>query len=128
MADFAVSETESFEYTYSAKQQEEIERIRSKYLPKVETKLEQLIRLDKRTEKPGRMIAIADGIAGSLLLGVGMCCTMVWNTGAGIFVGGILIGLVGMGLIAGAYPIYKKVTEKERAKITDQILALTNEL
>ena len=43
MADYVVNKTESFEFTYSAKQQEEVERIRSKYLPKEETKMEKLI-------------------------------------------------------------------------------------
>ena len=33
---------ETFEYRYSAKQQEEIEAIRRKYLPKEEDKMEQL--------------------------------------------------------------------------------------
>ena len=36
-----------FQYTYSAKQQEEIEAIRKKYLPPQEDKMEQLRRLDK---------------------------------------------------------------------------------
>lgn len=56
-------------------------KIRSKYLPKEESKLEKLIRLDKQTEKKGQAVSIALGVIGSLLLGVGMCCTMVWNEG-----------------------------------------------
>ena len=36
---------ETFEYRYSAKQQEEIEAIRRKYLPKEEDKMEQLRQL-----------------------------------------------------------------------------------
>ena len=38
---------ETFEYTYSAKQQQEIEKIRNKYLPKQESKMDQLRRLDQ---------------------------------------------------------------------------------
>ena len=38
-----------FSYTYSASQNNEIKRIREKYLPKEETKLEQLHRLDEST-------------------------------------------------------------------------------
>ena len=45
-----------------------------------------------------------------------------------VFIAGIVIGLVGMAVAGAAYPICKKVTEKERAKIADQIIALTNEL
>lgn len=127
MADYAVN-NETFEFTYSAKQQEEVERIRNKYLPKEETKMEQLIKLDKKTEQPGQIASIAIGTIGSLILGVGMCCTMVWNTSVGIFVGGIIIGIIGMALIFTAYPIYKKITERERAKVAEQIIVLSNEL
>ncbi len=128
MADYVVNKTESFEFTYSAKQQEEVERIRSKYLPKQETKMEKLIKLDKQAEVPGQIASIATGVCGALILGVGMCCTMVWNTSVGIFIAGILIGLVGMAVVSVAYPIYKKVTANQRAKIADQIIALSNEL
>ncbi len=127
MADCTIK-NETFEFTYSASQQEEVERIRNKYLPKQESKMEKLINLDKKAEQPGQVASIATGVVGCLLLGVGMCCTMVWNTSLGIFIGGILIGLIGMAVAGVAYPIYKKVTENERAKIADQIIALTNEL
>lgn len=128
MADYVVNKPESFEFTYSAKQQEEVERIRSKYLPKEESKMEQLIRLDKQAEKPGTMAAIVVGVIGSLIMGTGMCFTMVWNTGIGMFVVGIIIGLLGMAVAGIAYPLYKKVTEKERAKVADQIIALSEQL
>ena len=128
MADYVMNKNESFEFTYSAKQQEEVERIRSKYIPKEESKMDKLIKLDKQAEVPGQIASIATGVIGALLLGVGMSCTMVWNTSMVVFIAGIVIGLVGMAVIGAAYPIYKKVTEKERAKIADQIIALTNEL
>lgn len=44
-----------FQYTYSAKQQEEIEAIRKKYLPPQEDKMEQLRRLDKSATKRGQL-------------------------------------------------------------------------
>jgi len=120
--------SETFEFTYSAAQQEEIERIRNKYLPKQESKMDQLIKLDKQAEVPGQIASIVAGTVGLLLLGVGMCCTMVWNTSVGIFALGVVIGLIGMVVAGVAYPIYQKVTTKERAKIADQIIALSNEL
>lgn len=128
MADYVVNKNESFEFTYSAKQQEEVERIRSKYIPKEESKMDKLIKLDKQAEVPGQIASIATGVIGALFLGVGMSCTMVWNTSMVVFIAGIIIGLVGMAVAGAAYPIYKKVTEKERAKIADQIISLTNEL
>lgn len=128
MADYVMNKNESFQFTYSAKQQEEVERIRSKYLPKEESKMEKLIKLDKKAEQPGQIVSIATGVIGALLLGVGMTCTMVWNTSIVVFVAGILIGLVGMAVAGIAYPLYINITKKERAKIADQIIALTNEL
>ena len=117
-----------FNYTYSAKQQEEIQSIRSKYLPPEQKidKMEQLRRLDKSTTKRGTIISIATGILGCLLLGVGMCCTMVWM--GKWFLPGVIIGIVGIAAIAIAYPLYTRITKKEREKAAPQILKLTEEL
>lgn len=120
--------SKEFEFTYSTSQQEKIERIRKKYLPKQESKMEQLIKLDKQAEKPGQIIFITIGVLGCLLLGIGMSCTMVGNVEIGVFAMGIAVGVIGLILAGVAYPIKQKVTEKERAKIADQIIALTDEL
>ncbi len=117
-----------FEYTYSAKQQKEVEEIRKKYLPKQEDKMETLRNLDKSAEKPGTIISVVIGIIGSLLLGVGMCCTMVWNSTMMVFAVGVVIGIAGMMIIGSAYPAYKKITKRQRAKIAEQVLLLTEEL
>ena len=91
MTESVVNKENAFVYTYSAQSNKEIEKIRSKYLPKEESKLEKLIRLDKQTERKGQAVSIALGVIGSLLLGVGMCCTMVWNTGIIMMVVGIVM-------------------------------------
>ena len=127
MSDCIVDEN-CFKITYSAKQQEEINKIRNKYLPKEENKMEQLIRLDKQTERPGTIASIVLGIAGTLVLGFGMSCVLVWNSSIEVFIAGIIIGVLGMGMAGFAYPVYKKITVKERIKVADQILALSKEL
>ena len=116
----------TFHYTYSARQQEEIQNIRKRYLPKEEDKMEQLRRLDQGTTKKGRILSITLGVIGCLLLGVGMCCTMVWMEQ--LFIPGIIIGLIGIGAVIAAYPLYTRVTRKEREKVAPQILQLTEEL
>ena len=58
-----INKENTFEYTYSAKQQQEIENIRKKYLPKEEDKMETLRRLDKSAENPGLIAALAIGLA-----------------------------------------------------------------
>lgn len=128
MADCVVNKENAFVYSYSAQSNKEIERIRSKYLPKEESKLDKLIRLDKQTEKKGQAVSIALGVLGSLFLGVGMCCAMVWNVGMFMMIIGIVIGMLGIGMLGMAYPIYKKLTAIERTKIAEQIIALSNEL
>ena len=114
----------SFEYTYSAPQQEEIRRIREKYLPPEEDKLTRLRRLDAKVTQRGTVTSLVVGIGGALILGLGMSCVMVW----GKFLIGILLGIPGLVLVAAAYPIYDKVTKTERAKIADEVIRLTDEL
>ena len=117
----------SFEYTYSSKRQKEIEDIRKKYIQKEEDKLETLRRLDKSVEKPGTVWALIIGIIGTLIMGAGMSCTMVGST-AILLIVGIIVGIIGMLILSVAYPVYKIVTKKQREKIAEQVLALTEEL
>lgn len=65
---------DSFQYTYSAAEQEEVKRIRSKYLPKKENKMETLRRLDAQR---ATIASIIIGVTGALILGLGMSCGMV---------------------------------------------------
>lgn len=117
---------EAFTYSYSAKQQEEIRRIRNKYMPQKEDKLEQLRRLDRSVEKPGMRASIFVGTIGTLIMGLGMSLCLVW---AGkLMVPGIVIGAAGIALAAAAYPVNQAVTKKQREKMAPQILKLTEEL
>lgn len=117
---------ETFSYTYSAKQQEEIERIRKKYMPPQEDKMEQLRRLDRSVAQKGTTVSLIAGIIGTLLLGIGMCCAMVWA--GSLFIPGIIIGLIGIAIVTAAYPLYQHIIKKEREKIAPEIIRLTNEL
>lgn len=117
--------TENFSYTYSAKQQEEVQRIRQKYIPNEESKMDKLRKLDKSVEIPGMIVSITLGIIGTLLFGVGMTCTMVWTD---YFVLGIVVGVVGIVLLAVCYPLYSMITRRRRKKLAPQILELSEEL
>lgn len=44
------------------------------------------------------------GIIGALVLGVGMCMTMVWE---GLMIPGIIVGVVGIALLLGLIPLCK---------------------
>lgn len=118
----------AFNYTYSASQQKEIKRIREKYMPPTEeeSKMEQLRRLDQSVTRPGTIVSLIVGVISSLILGVGMCCTMVWAEH--YFIPGIVIGMIGIiGMIA-AYPIYAHITRKQREKLAPEIFRLSDEL
>lgn len=121
-----MNEKGSFEYSYSAKEQEDIRKIREKYIPKEADKMEQLRRLDAGAAKPGMIAAITLGVVSSLILGVGMCCVMEWADR--LFVPGIIIGLVGMAGMLLAYPLYTHMTKKRREKLAPEIMRLTEEL
>ena len=102
---------EGFNYTYSAKEQEEIKAIRKKYAASEETedKMTQLRRLDASVYSKASAAALAVGIVGALIMGIG-------------------IGVVGIVLVCLAYPIYNRTLKKEREKIAPEILRLTDEL
>lgn len=117
---------ETFCYTYSAKEQEEIKNIRQKYLPKEQDKMEQLRCLDQSATKRGTSIALMVGIISSLLLGIGMSCTMVWKDT--MYIPGIIIGIIGIAGVSAAYPLYKQITKKQREKLAPEIMRLTEEL
>lgn len=117
---------EVFNYTYSAKNQAEIENIRKKYAPAEEDKLELLRRLDKSVTQKGAILSLIVGIAGALIFGTGMCCCMVWM--GRWFIPGIFIGIAGMIIAMLAYPLFISITKKEREKIAPEIMRLTDEL
>lgn len=117
---------ETFTYRYSAAEQEEIKKIRQKYLPEEEDKMSQLRRLDQKVTQKGMAVSISVGVVGALLLGVGMCCTMLWADRS--FVLGIIVGVIGIGILSAAYPLYNHITKKEREKIAPEMIRLTDEL
>ena len=124
-------ENNSFEYTYSAEQQREIEAIRKKYLPKEEDKMEQLRRLHAIPTQKAQAASIAIGVLGVLILGTGMslCMTELGAAlGAWAMVIGILVGVVGLVMVALAYPLYNAVLRKARRRIAPEILRLSEEL
>lgn len=120
------NQNKSFQYTYSAKEQEQIKEIRSKYVPKEESKLEQLQRLDNSASQKATAVSLAFGVIGALVMGTGMSCCMVWADT--LMIPGIVIGMVGMALVGYAYPLYSRVLKKEQERIAPEILRLTDEL
>ena len=124
-------ENNSFEYTYSAERQKEVEEIRKKYLPKEENKMEQLRKLHAIPTQKAQAASLAVGIIGALIMGTGMSLAMTdigAELGSLAMVLGIFAGVAGMVLAALAYPAYNRVLRKQREKIAPEILRLSDEL
>lgn len=124
----------SFKYTYSAKEQDEIRRIRQKYQDREENGISRLRKLDAKVSQKATMVSLVLGIVGVLVMGTGMSLIMtefgslLGLTGVLGLVVGVIIGLVGIIMVVLAYPVYNTVLKKEREKIAPEILRLTEEL
>ena len=118
---------ETFNYTYSASQQQEIKRIREKYAAPTqeEDKMERLRKLDESVTRPGTIVSLIVGIIGALVMGTGMSCIMVWEN---LLIPGVIIGVIGMIGVIAAYPLYSRITKKQREKLAPEILRLSDEL
>lgn len=115
-----------FHYSYSAKQNEEVQAIRNKYLPQPESKLEELKRLDQCVHSAGMAQSLAVGIIGCLVFGLGMCIAMEVLRGSMVL--GTLFGACGMAVMIAAYPVYRSCFRKAKAKHQPRILELIAEL
>ena len=120
------SQNNDFSYTYSAKEQAELKKIREKYCPSEESTMDKIRRLDSGVNKGGSAWAISVGGIGTIVLGTGMSLCMVGPEQ--LFIPGIIVGVLGIVIVSLAYPLYNLITKKEREKIAPEILRLTDEL
>ena len=129
-------EKSGFTYTYSAKEQAELKRIREKYTAPTESedKMARLYRLDASVTNTARAVAIVFGVIGTLILGFGMSLIMTdLAESLGVsrdaaMVIGIIIGVIGGVISSLAYPIYNAVVKARRKKLAPEIIRLTDEL
>ena len=125
-----------FTYTYSAREQAELKRIREKYAaPTVaEDKMAHLRKLDASVTNTAQAVALAFGVIGTLILGLGMSLIMtdfadMLGLGETMsMVIGIPVGIVGGILASLAYPIYNAIVKAKRRKLAPEIIRLTDEL
>ena len=124
-----MNQENSFYYKYSAEENKEIEEIRKKYLPVVESKVDELKRLDTQVQNSGVAAALCIGVVGSLIFGTGMCFSMqVLGTGILTMILGMILGIAGALVMAMAYPVYRKKQQKMKEILAPKILELSNEI
>lgn len=112
------------------KQQEaqQVSEIRSRYAAKSvsEEKIDKLTRLDRQARRPAEIFAYTFGTLGALVLGVGMCLAM--EIIGSLMPLGIVIGVIGIVMVADNYPIYKRILSQRKKKYAPEIVALSDEL
>ena len=119
-------ENTTFNYTYSAARNKEVESIRRKYMPEEESKLERLKTLDQRVQMAGTIESLCFGIVGALVFGIGMCFFL--DVFAGTAWLSALFMIIGSLIMIPAYPIYRRIARKTKTELTPEILRLSEEI
>ena len=119
-----------FEYTYRAlsdEQKREISSIKERYDIAAKTPAgayEEIVRLDRKVKRTATSLAISVGAIGLLIFGLGLSMVLEW----GIYLWGILVGLIGAIPCALAMPLYLLSMKKGKKKYGERILKLSSEL
>lgn len=108
------------------------QKIRTQYMEKESTELDELKKLDKKVKRPANVFAYVFGSISALVMGSGMSLAMT-DIGAKIGIGnamtsGIIIGVIGIFMAIINYPVYKKVLGSRKKKYANQILVLSEKI
>lgn len=104
------------------------EHIANEYSVKKESKVIALKKLDRKAKLPANIFVYTNGIIMSLILGLGMCLSMGVLGNGKLFVLGIVLGIIGLIGVSTNYFSYKKILEKSKAKYSQDIIRLANEI
>ena len=105
------------------------EQLANEYAPKDTSKVVALKKLDKKAKLPANIFAYSFGTIGALVFGLGMCLSMqVIGAGTGMFVLGIVLGIIGIALVSINYPIYMKLLAHGKQKYAFEIMELAKEI
>ena len=109
-----------------------VQKIRTQYIEKEHTQLDELKALDSKVKKPATVFAYVFGTISAIVTGAGMSLVM---TDIGAIIGlasamvpGIVVGVVGLGMALSTYPIYKKILNSRKKKYAPEILALSEKI
>lgn len=108
------------------------EQIRSHYVQKEATQLDQLKALDRKVKAPATRFGWIFGSLSALILGSGMSLVMT-DIGTVLnlthpMIPGIAVGCVGLVLAIVTYPAYRSILARRRKKYAQEILALSQGL
>ena len=121
-----MSNEQAFSYNYCAAQSKEAQRIRDKYLPKTESALDELKRLDRKVENAGLIPALALGIISCLVFGLGLCFALGALPKSMIL--GVLLGIIGTVGMLFAYQVHRSCLTRAKETHGARILELAAQL
>ncbi len=106
------------------------EKIAEEYSSKKTSKVVALKKLDRKAKQPAEIFTYSYGIIGALILGTGMCLSMgvIGSATLPFMILGIILGLVGIGMVATNYYFYRKLLEKGKQKYAFEIIELAKEI
>ena len=109
-----------------------VEKIRTKYVEKKDSSLDELRKLDRKVKAPAEVFAYIFGSISALIMGAGMSLVMTDVAGllglGDMTIPGIAVGVVGMVLAIVNYPIYKGILSSRKKKYADKVLELSNKI
>lgn len=85
----------------------------------------QLAELESEKTRGATIKALAVGIVSTLVLGVGMCFTMVWTQFMAL---GVIVGLVGIAGCVAAWLLYRSTVRKDTARLAPRVEAAYDQL
>ena len=108
------------------------QKIRTQYVEKETSELDELRELDAKVKRPVNIFAYIFGSISAIIMGAGMSLVMT-DIGATLgmssaMVPGILIGLVGMVMALVNYPIYNGILNSRKNKYGAEILELSDKI
>ena len=108
------------------------QKIRTQYMEKTPSELDDLRELDAKVKRPANVFAYIFGSISAIVMGAGMSLVMT-DIGATIgitsaLVPGILVGVVGLGMALLTYPIYKGILNARKKKYGAEILCLSDKI
>ena len=108
------------------------QKIRTQYMEKTPSELDELRKLDTKVKRPANIFAYTFGSVSAIIMGSGMSLVM---TDIGEFIGitnalvpGIAIGAMGLCMAILTYPIYKSILNSRKKKYSAEILKLSDKI
>ncbi len=122
-------DNKEFNYTYSASTEAErriVADIKKQYEPKCtsEDKVQRIKALDAKVKSIPMAFSLTCGVIGTLIFGLGLTTVLEWNN----LPLGVIVSVLGLPLVALAYPLHNRISDKLKKKYGPEIIELSNDI